>query len=705
MSRNPARRNVSGYASSGHLRNIKDAPSRSTAQTYSTYQETVATGGESFYALSGNVLYKYHVFNNPGTFEFNVLNSGTYGTKFDIFVVSAGGAGGSGRQASFPYGGGGGSGEIKQWYNQPLSIGVHTVEVGAGGVVNPGLNGGNGGNSSLDKTFLSIGGEGGKSNGEGGLSGNGKSGGIQLGGLGGAGGGSFRQGGFESGQYSIDVYSGAIYSDYEYGGMGGSGSSFQEFTTMLSFNTKFGSSYYTENYFCFGGGGSGNYGSAAADYYNPETGIYISGYYYASQGATLNYSNPAYIAFSPGSGGGGGGQDSYGQIYEAANGTEGFVIIRYPTNPSFRVPVTFTYDPLINDVVFEQGLPVSTSFYSYAYPEQITYSVTSGSLPTGISLSEEGTLYGTPTIANQNYSFTITATNGYSSATSSKSGTIAAFSITSVSGAFSDTTSSGVRTIVWRGAGSLVIGSGAKDMEVMVLGGGGSGGLDCGGGGGGGALYYNASRNVIKGTHSVVVGAGGAKSTNPTIRGGNGGTSTFGSISANGGGGGGSWSSSYGAYPSGGGGSWGGSGGGRVSSTNYFSSAGGNAAPYYALPDGGYYFAMGGGGGATFTGAGGTTYTQNTSTYGTGGNGGTGKLLFGTVYADGGGGGADAFLSRAQSQGGSGNGGRGQTNGSSSSMDAVSHTGSGGGGSVNSGAVTMIAGNGSAGIVIIRFAV
>jgi hypothetical protein len=40
-----------------------------------------------------------------------------------------------------------------------------------------------------------------------------------------------------------------------------------------------------------------------------------------------------------------------------------------------------------------------------------TYSISSGTLPSGISLSTSGSVSGTPTNAQQNYSFTIRATN------------------------------------------------------------------------------------------------------------------------------------------------------------------------------------------------------------------------------------------------------------------------------------------------------
>lgn len=56
-----------------------------------------------------------------------------------------------------------------------------------------------------------------------------------------------------------------------------------------------------------------------------------------------------------------------------------------------------------------------------------SYSVSSGSLPSGISLNTStGAVTGTPTTAGQSYSFTITAGNSYGSVSQAFSGTVAA---------------------------------------------------------------------------------------------------------------------------------------------------------------------------------------------------------------------------------------------------------------------------------------
>lgn len=435
-----------------------------------------------------------------------------------------------------------------------------------------------------------------------------------------------------------------------------------------------------------------------------------------------------YINTPGGFGGGGGGKNDPNGLdfYTNGNsGTSGFIILRYEVASTLRVPLAWGVAPP-SSLTIEEGLPVSRSFDSVTgFPYNISFSVSSGFLPTGLSFnSSTGVLSGIPTVANESYSFTITASNGYTSVSQSYSGTVTAFAITSVTGAYSDVTSGGFRTIVWRGAGALNIASGGKAMEILVVGGGGGGGFDAGGGGGAAKVIYSSSHIVGSGTSTVVVGAGGAASVSAGVASASGSASSFtianiGILFANGGGRGGYWNSSFGAAFAGGGGSWGGFGSSTTTNVQssfnvlygtymQYSNRGGRAAPYYDPPgDLGAYFAMGGGGGSSTDGGDGITYQVSTTEVGRGGNGGTGREFFGTIYGDGGGGGSEGspIYSRPQSLGGSGNGGKGQSPQGSSNMNAVAHTGSGGGGSSNSGYYTMLAGNGSAGIVIVRFAV
>ena len=172
---------------------------------------------------------------------------------------------------------------------------------------------------------------------------------------------------------------------------------------------------------------------------------------------------------------------------------------------------------------------IATIFYNIAYSDGVsatgtptpTYSVTSGALPTGISLdSNTGALSGTTTDTGA-YSFTITATNAVSSITATSSGTLEAP---------------------------------PASIEYLVIAGGGGGGDEptYGGAGGGAGGYRNSTgtetsgassatetpMSVVQGTsYTVTVGGGGGTTTNG--RGGNGGASVLGAISSVGGGGGG----------------------------------------------------------------------------------------------------------------------------------------------------------------------
>jgi len=76
---------------------------------------------------------------------------------------------------------------------------------------------------------------------------------------------------------------------------------------------------------------------------------------------------------------------------------------------------------------------------------------------------------------------------------------------------------------------------GAISVEYLVVAGGGSG---SGGGGGAGGIVSGSSLFIF-GTHSVTVGAGGARATSTSVRGSNGGNSIFSNITALGGGAGG----------------------------------------------------------------------------------------------------------------------------------------------------------------------
>ena len=202
-----------------------------------------------------------------------------------------------------------------------------------------------------------------------------------------------------------------------------------------------------------------------------------------------------------------------------------------------------------------------------------------------------------------------------------------------------------------------------KVIDVFCVGGGGAGGTftynnnTAGGGGGGG--YTRTVRRVSVSANTdipVTVGAGGAVNTSGYGRGGQGGTTIFGGVSAGGGLGGQGYP---GTSEAGMGGDGGSGGGGGVRSNS----------------DGGVGGSNGGNGEAGTDYSGGTGQGNTTREFGEG----NGKL-----YAGGGGGGRYMYAqSPVVSMGGAGGGGSGAWSSGSNSQAAaagVANTGSGGGG-------------------------
>ena len=238
-----------------------------------------------------------------------------------------------------------------------------------------------------------------------------------------------------------------------------------------------------------------------------------------------------------------------------------------------------------------------------------------------------------------------------------------------------------VHTFLIGQTGTNFVACKSSNIAVLVVGGGGGGGGLQGGGGGAGGFFYNASYAVTAGNYNVVVGSGGTQAV--WVSGGNGGNSSFGSISASiGGGGGGAIDSRNGADGgSGGGASKTGTSGVHTTGQGY---DGGGVT--------GDVSAGGGGGGAGAVGG--------TGAGEIGGNGGAG--LSSTIYdsstkwyaAGGGGSGGDPGTGGT---GGSGIGGNGTDLNGGNAYPGATNTGAGGGGSrQNTG------GAGGSGIVIIR---
>ena len=346
--------------------------------------------------------------------------------------------------------------------------------------------------------------------------------------------------------------------------------------------------------------------------------------------------------------------------------------------------------------------------------DSITFSVTSGSVPGGITFNSNGTFSGN---ANQVSSsttstFVVTASDGTNTSTRQ-------YTIT-VNPAF----------VQLSGSGTFSVPSGVNTAEILIVGGGGSGSRSSnvpGGGGGAGGIVHRASYTFTATDKSsgiaYSVGAGGlgvGMSSNGEryAGGGNqGGDTTFaisgGTITAKGGGygagyGGGNaikpgFSAAYFAATqggSGGGGAWeqgtgASSNQGTFSGWTSYGNSGGNR---YAS---GETYAGGGGGGAGGNGA-------NSADGQTAGAGGVGQLFSSfTAYGESGyfgGGGAGGSSNSTVAQGGNGGGGDGGATGSLSGGNGTAATGGGGGGARQNGNdPNHKSGDGGSGTILLKY--
>lgn len=280
--------------------------------------------------------------------------------------------------------------------------------------------------------------------------------------------------------------------------------------------------------------------------------------------------------------------------------------------------------------------------------ESLTYSIVSGSMQPGLSLSTSGLISGTAT-AGGTSSFTVRAADSYGGY-SDRSFTIKVNAV-----------------IAYYSSGTFSVPQGISSVAVLLVAGGGNGyaGYSNSGGGGGGAggVLYNSSYAVTPGA-SIAVGIGGSSSS-----------STFGTLTAASGGAGASYGSSGGN---------GGSGGGSVRNSGYGSGVPGQGSR------GGYstqsFNAGCGGGGKNASGGDLTSSYQDAA----GGNGiyiNTFNSLLPNVAVGGGGGGGnwsnggDVTSRAAGGLGGGGYGGMGTSNTSNNAAaDGTPNTGGGGGG-------------------------
>jgi hypothetical protein len=249
-----------------------------------------------------------------------------------------------------------------------------------------------------------------------------------------------------------------------------------------------------------------------------------------------------------------------------------------------------------------------------------------------------------------------------------------------------ETISGGYKVHTFTSTSSLRVIEGGEVEYLVVAGGGGggttsTGGGPTGGGGAGGLLFGRAG--VAVGTGAVTVGGGGNANASGSA------SSVF-SLSATGGGAGGDKAGSGGG--SGGGGGTPGSAegfNGTVAAGSGTSGQGNNGGTGSGgFGQGGW---AGGGGGAGGAGVAGTISVR--------GDGGAGRLIFGTLYAGGGGGGRNN--NGPASSGGTGGGGNGALSTTTPATLGVANTGGGGGGAGGNGDSSQKAGG--SGIVIIRY--
>ena len=337
---------------------------------------------------------------------------------------------------------------------------------------------------------------------------------------------------------------------------------------------------------------------------------------------------------------------------------------------------------------------LSTVAATDADGQTVSHSVTSGSLPPGVSMASNATFSGTVgTIASStDYTFTVTATDGVNAVSRSFTitGTPPLF-ITATGGTITEDGDFKVHTFN-SSSTFTVTGTGADPtygdkVEYLVVAGGGSGGAQHAGGGGAGGYRANGAYNftVSAASYPITVGTSSEYSS--------GGSSTFSTITSAGGGRGGS-PGQYGP-------SSGGSGGGGGSHGSTQGGASGNSpsvSPSQGNSGGGANSnsspRWGGGGGG---GAGGGGAQGNAAAGGTGGAAVQNDITGSSLYYAGGGGGHNHNQGTDGGQPGTGSIGGG---GWSGGQNAVANRGGGGGGDHSS---ETSAGDPSDGVVIIRY--
>jgi hypothetical protein len=342
----------------------------------------------------------------------------------------------------------------------------------------------------------------------------------------------------------------------------------------------------------------------------------------------------------------------------------------------------------------------------------VSYSIASGSLPTGVSINAStGEIAGTPSTEGT-YNFVVAATDPSGNTTNQSFSIICS---ATTGGTLSSLPGYIVHTFTEDG--SFYSGTSIASLEYLIVGGGGAGGdffsgggYNAAGGGGGGGGVLSGTMSVAPGTsYPITIGAGGVSTATSNTSGGyasNGGNTVALGLTAIGGGRGGAGNSSVSAnaYPASSGGS--GGGGVRPDGGSNFVTGGGNTSgqgnvggSYQTGTDGN----AAGGGGKGSQGA-------NSGTNNSNGGAGYSSSISGVsvIYSAGGGGGKGISGTWTGAGGSNGAGGAGQTRADSGGGGNATTPGSGGGGagSANSDSSPFKpGGSGSDGIVIVRYAI
>lgn len=610
----------------------------------------------------------------PGTYTW-ICPSGV--TSVSVVAIGAGGAG-SNTSPWGEVGNGGGGGGLAWKNNIPVVPGQsYTVVVGAGG-------GGNGGDSYFIDTSTVRGHGGTARNSGGGLGGSYTVSGTSGGGAaGGNGSGSLTSGangqraGGGSGGYSGSGGAGSNTGTAGTGGAGGGGSQDR------------------------GGGGVRPYGQGTSGAAGGAGGSY------GSAGEALSQWGVGGTGGTFGGGGGGGVQGNGNWGERGGYGAGGAVRLVwgtqnvFPTLPDTPAQKGFRVYTTRNWLVSEAPLTVRVK--SATKTINSSFQVTPGNAPVWQTVS--GNL-GTWLYTQQNFSYTLVATDAdvntvltYSITTGSLPPGLSLNSSTGlISGGSayitSDTTytftvrvSDQVGNTADRSFNIIKQGSAPINVEYLVVAGGGAGGSDvyqdrsAGGGGAGG--YRTGTLSTAVGTsYTITVGGGGAGASGTV--GGKGSDSVFGTITSTGGGGGAGHTSS-GNVAAGSGGSGGGS-----THDNAFGPAGAGNTPAVSPSQGN----SGGGAGSPQGGIGAQSSITGVATYYAGG----GSASASSGWCGGGGGGAGAAGGGGSFVGGNGGGGNsGQSDGVVTGSAGTANRGGGGGGSRET-----TGGNGGSGIVILR---